>query len=326
MVRNPGAGGRTHGSSLMHRVRRRPLANPAWPPERCVDLGQKGAMLAALFNRSSSSWIVPLAGIGFAVLLLVAALFSNQQRLGLELRGQLADREGFVVSSMLQRQLASGAGTNRTDPLLAIVETSAQADLPGVRGVHLLRADGAFITTVLGRDAPVPPTSEAMAAISAGGVVSRFLPPADDRPPILEIISPIRRDDGEDLLGLVVFELDGTGLAEEYRRLDAKLWNQARWTLAAAGSSMTLILALAFWRLTTANRLLADRSRQLLQANHDLAMAAKTSAVGAVAAHLVHGLKNPLAALQSFLAARPVGDVDSNADWSDATLSARRMK
>jgi signal transduction histidine kinase len=64
-----------------------------------------------------------------------------------------------------------------------------------------------------------------------------------------------------------------------------------------------------------------------LRANQELALAAKTSALGAVAAHLIHGLKNPLAGLQNFVAARgALPDSSEAADWDQAVASTRRMQ
>jgi signal transduction histidine kinase len=65
-------------------------------------------------------------------------------------------------------------------------------------------------------------------------------------------------------------------------------------------------------------------NRRLQRANHELTLAAKTSAVGAVASHLIHGLKNPLAGLQQFVSGG--SDGASGVDWTDAAATARRMK
>jgi signal transduction histidine kinase len=62
----------------------------------------------------------------------------------------------------------------------------------------------------------------------------------------------------------------------------------------------------------------------LLRANHELTLAAKTSALGAVTAHLLHELKNPLFGLQSFVSVRSVQDEDDT-DWLTVAQSTQRM-
>jgi signal transduction histidine kinase len=55
-----------------------------------------------------------------------------------------------------------------------------------------------------------------------------------------------------------------------------------------------------------------------------LALAARTNAVGAVASHLIHGLKNPLATLQLLVEQnRALG---GQSDWQDAAASTQRMQ
>jgi signal transduction histidine kinase len=72
---------------------------------------------------------------------------------------------------------------------------------------------------------------------------------------------------------------------------------------------------------------LGERTRHLLKANQELAMSAKTSALGAVTSHLIHGLKSPLAGLQNFMASRDLGGADpAEAEWREAAMSTRRME
>jgi signal transduction histidine kinase len=56
-------------------------------------------------------------------------------------------------------------------------------------------------------------------------------------------------------------------------------------------------------------------------------MVAKTSAIGAVTAHLIHGLRNPLSGLQSFVAKRNARDPErSDTEWQAAISTAQRMQ
>jgi signal transduction histidine kinase len=86
---------------------------------------------------------------------------------------------------------------------------------------------------------------------------------------------------------------------------------------------LTIILVWAYRRLRRAQEQLADRTGRLLRANHELSLAAKTSALGSVTAHLIHGLSNPLANLQQLVTAHngsPPSEIETVA------VATRRMR
>jgi signal transduction histidine kinase len=88
---------------------------------------------------------------------------------------------------------------------------------------------------------------------------------------------------------------------------------------------LAVAITIAFSRLARANQVLFDRSERLVRANRELMVATKTGAMGAVASHLVHGLRNPLAGLQGFLAS--LGDQPVAADdRAEALVTLRRMR
>ncbi|HKI70489.1 MAG TPA: sensor histidine kinase, partial [Verrucomicrobiae bacterium] len=75
------------------------------------------------------------------------------------------------------------------------------------------------------------------------------------------------------------------------------------------------------------NRQLTQRNERLSRANEELALAARASALGSVSAHLMHGLKNPLASLSEFVRHRVSASSESAEDeWQDALTAARRMQ
>jgi signal transduction histidine kinase len=90
---------------------------------------------------------------------------------------------------------------------------------------------------------------------------------------------------------------------------------------------VVLALGLAFHRLQAVNRQLVERSASLLRANEELALAAKTSAVGAVTSHLIHGLSSPLTGLQNLVAQRSGADrATSDTDWQHAIALTQQMQ
>jgi two-component system C4-dicarboxylate transport sensor histidine kinase DctB len=130
------------------------------------------------------------------------------------------------------------------------------------------------------------------------------------------------------LAGLAQFLVEGSSIAAEYTRLDRHLATQAAVTFAAGGAILVVVLGWAFRRLRRAHALVAERTESLIKANQELALAAKTSALGAVAAHLIHGLSNPLAGLQNFVSAHGSSHTngDGEADWQQAVASTCRMQ
>jgi signal transduction histidine kinase len=83
----------------------------------------------------------------------------------------------------------------------------------------------------------------------------------------------------------------------------------------------------AFRQVERLNRELAQRNERLARANQELALAARASALGAVSAHLMHGLRNPLASLSQFVRGQGNGIARQKDEGvQDALTAARRMQ
>ena len=151
-----------------------------------------------------------------------------------------ADGSGLrQLARELDRNISSPRWEANSRGLLAIVETSTQADLPGVIEVHILRPDGAPMTTVLGTGTPPTPDEESLADLARGNTRSTYTPRSGAAPPRLQVVTPLRNEARDDLLGVVVFVLDATGLEGEYARLDAKVTRQALLAFAMSRSLWT---------------------------------------------------------------------------------------
>jgi signal transduction histidine kinase len=280
--------------------------------------------------------------LALAVLAAVVGLTTLQVRHNI--REQIAGRDGEVLYSVAlmyyTQDVEEGLAGPITDPgsQLTIVLRSAQ--LRGVLGVRLFDPEGRFVESF-----PPNVTERALAAGQLPRLkdlrpVSRYRPavsmaelfyaePGESgtgATAILEVNVPLHVEGGP-LAGIAQFLLEGQSIAAEYARLDRQLARQAGVALAAGGAILSAALAAAFWRLRAAHRLVAERTANLARANQELALAAKTSALGAVTAHLIHGLKNPLAGLQQYVAARGAGPEGGlEGDWQQALASTRRMQ
>lgn len=147
------------------------------------------------------------------------------------------------------------------------------------------------------------------------------------RGPHLEVLIPIHAPGKNELLGVAQFFLGGQSMANEFADLARTLTYQSLVAFCTVGTIQSVLLVIAFRQLEGFNRLLAERSRKLAVANRELLLAAKTAAIGAVSAHLIHGLKNPLSGLQSFVAdfsATP--GKDRAEDWESVVVTTRRMQ
>jgi signal transduction histidine kinase len=139
--------------------------------------------------------------------------------------------------------------------------------------------------------------------------------------PLIRALVPLQENEG--FAGVAEFMLDGSKVSEALGKLDRDLERYAILIFLAGGGLTAASLGWAFRRLQQTNRSLVERTESLLRANHELTLSAKTSAIGAITAHLIHDLKSPLFGLQSFVASRAAGD---DQDWAVAIDSAARMQ
>ncbi len=280
-------------------------------------------------------------GLALAVLAGVVALSTLQVRHGI--REQIAGRDGEALHAVALQRYAEDVEEGLAGPItnpgeqLGIVLKSAQ--LRGVLGVRLFDAGGRFVESF-----PPYVTEQGLTAEQARHLrtlrpLNRFHPriemaglfyPDESAPtgsiPLLEVLVPLHGDD-QTLAGIAQFLVEGHSIAAEYARLDRDLALQASTAFAAGGGILTAALLWAFRRLQRAQQLLAERSKDLLRANQELALAAKSSALGAITAHLIHGLKNPLAGLQNFVTSRGAEPrAGEGTDWEQAVASTRRMQ
>lgn len=293
---------------------------------------------------------VPVVVIVLTVGIFGVAISLISEHLRSTIREQIVRRDSEVLNAAaLVQQYAEDSqddagllAEHPMDQLSVVLKTSR---LKGVRGVRLFDANGRFIT------ADPPNVSEALLnqddlsqlrktlqPIShyhpAGRLADYFWLTPDARSenersiPLLEAIVPIRSRDQTRLLGVAQFILDGQHIrAELAQTVDRYLFRHATLVFLFGGFVIAAALSWAFHRLQRTNRLLAERTASLLRANHELTLAAKTSAVGAVSAHLIHGLKNPLFGLQNFVSNRSQGkSTGTDTEWRNAVATTQRMQ
>jgi signal transduction histidine kinase len=280
-----------------------------------------------------------------AVLAATITLTARQVRSGI--RDQIARRDAEVlhaVAVMLvdrggAEAVLAGSVSEPANQLLVVLEASR---LRGVLGARLFDTEGRFVEAFPPnvREAALPPENlprlrrlQPVARFHAAVAERDVFYPDANAPAmgrdlrVLEVQVPLHASSDGRLLGIAQFLLEGHSLAAEFDELDRHLSYQAVTAFLVASGILAVTIGWAFRRLERANALLAARSADLLQANEELALAARVTALGAVTSHLIHGLKNPLAGLQNFVAAAaPPEGAEAAADWQQAAASTRRMQ
>jgi signal transduction histidine kinase len=263
------------------------------------------------------------------------------------LHEQVLRREAEALTEVASLQLANeaealaklGLADAPGELLNAVLKTSK---LRGVFAVRVFDAEKHFSGAVPAPWSDAPPTDEEWAQLVAGKPLARLHPresaadivglaPAtntkrsDD---LLETWLPLKPVDSTALAGAAQLWTDGHAVALEFDALDRRLALQAALAWAAGAVMIAVLLSWAFRRLAHANRELRLRTDDLLRANRELALAAKTSALGTVAAHLMHELKNPVAGLEQFMANQiePRGHGDSGGELAAASELTHRLR
>jgi len=288
-------------------------------------------------------WV--LIGVTLVILAATILLASLQLRAGI--REQIAGRNGEVLHAVALWQMETDAQEIElvgpmTDPanLLSVVLKTSK--LKFVVAARLFDARGEFVGAFPINVQETALDPRCLPTLAQLRPVTRFFPAlplarlflpegaakADDRTmPLLEVNVPLHTRADNRLNGIAQFSIEGSDIAAEFAHLDRRLAIQGLIAFFVGGGTLVVVIAWAFRRLRQAHDLLGERTNSLLRANQELALAAKTSAVGAITSHLIHGLKNPLAGLQSFMSGLlPSESQSPETDWQQAVAATHRMQ
>jgi signal transduction histidine kinase len=302
--------------------------------------------MAELIRQIQGSKFAPSLVLVLALGILGASVFLGTDRLRRNVRAQMVNRDGEILHAVaLAQQLAGDARTDLDRRLQDPAQQLALAlDLSRLKedvlAVRLYDAEGRFVTAFPPYVAESSLDANTLLELKNLHARSRYFAAArlsdwvlsgdpagagTATTPVLEVNIPIQARNAKPLLAAAQLVLDARHLEASLAKLDWELWRQALAAYLAGALLLSAAFLWAYRSLQKSQGLLQERSARLLRANLELTLAAKTGALGAVAAHLVHGLCNPLASLQSILAARNDGGA-ANADWEDAAAATRRMQ
>ncbi|MDQ8181860.1 HAMP domain-containing sensor histidine kinase [Pelagicoccus sp. SDUM812005] len=263
-----------------------------------------------------------------------------------DIRSQLLDVDSHVLNLLVRNEIAQ---VERDANLVFEFESIGEIELWGAL-LETASVDGVFAVQLFDVRGELAQSSsnslierrvpdEVMEKVSEGQVSSEFSPEvwlsdfievdfvSDRLVAVSDIYLPLRSADGALPLGTARYLMDGSALAKQFVVLDERLRRQALVAIGLGGLAIFVLFWLAWKRLSEANARVLRHATRLKRANAELAMLARTSAVGSVTAHLIHGIKNPLAGLRQVVRARSSGDASlDEEEWRGASEAAERMQ
>jgi len=234
-------------------------------------------------------------------------------------RGQLQtvfiDQYGEILQPLAATQLADTRETllllgSEASELISLVLSDVQMD--NLIDVSLFDEDGFLISDDIDDSLTITVAPVDLARALQGEPSTRYHAEAigEDLFPnseaesmplgiaLVEVIVPLRDDDNERTLAMARYLFDGAETTNDLKEMDRQLVKISGSLLATALVCLTGLFAWAYRQSERSRRLIEDSHQRLVELNHQLAFADKSSAVGSLSAHLIHGLKNPLAALK----------------------------
>lgn len=250
------------------------------------------------------------------------------------LREQVLRREATAIDAVarLQRDLGTASYRDLGIEPSAIEIFDAlldSAQLEGVVALQLYNAEGqgerelpftAFVKQ-LGQakrvETPKAILHEAGADFRGAGDALTGVPG-----PWLEVIVPLFKPGSDESRSWARYWIDGRSVVAEWAEIDRQLWRVGGWSGGVGAVTLVWVLGWAFSRLQR-------QAEDLARANKELLLHAKTAAIGAISSHLIHGLKNPLAGLEGFMAEEQNGGNEgerSGEAWREAAETTRRVR
>ena len=282
---------------------------------------------------------------GVTVILLIAIFAITVVLFRADLRGdihqKIFERDAAVLYMVAQAQLREAEadpGNHAFVPEMLL--SSLLRAVTGMRGVAIYDAEGNVLQSSPTSLVQTELAPDDFARLLGGEHISRYdaefpvdryfaderTVPEPQRQPILEILLPMRAAGTGQTVGFIKYFNDAQPLTAELHAIDWRMNRQTMQTLALGSALIVLVLAGAYAGLSRAQQIIAERNERLTRANFELTLAAKTSALGVITSHLIHGLQGPVAGLRAVVADRAADGGTGPADWQSAADYTERMQ
>lgn len=292
-----------------------------------------------LAERRPATIALLLGGVTGAVFIGLVLRYDYELRASIHKK--MVERDAVVLNTVAQQEIETGAfDSTGADPTRLLSALLPAARREGVLALAIFDADGIVLEKVPASQLLVELPSEDFFYLQAGRPLTRYWPAfslADvlsggpkEPTPVLEILLPLRlkksataQSEPGKFIGFVRYHLDARALAAELATLDAGVRRQTFTTLSVGLATMGLVVSAAYLMLGRAQRTIAERTVRLQRANFELTLAAKTSALGQITSHLVHGLQGSVAGLRAAVSVR---DSVSTHDWEAVAGYTEQMQ
>jgi len=292
-----------------------------------------------LSERRPATIALILGGVMSAVFIGLVLRYDHDLRA--VIHEKMIQRDAVVLASVAQQEVETATfepAGSAPGPWLAALLPSAHRH--GLLAMAVFDDDGILLEKIPSNQILVELPTDDFIRLQDGQPLTRYWPAFSlgtilaegpkEPTPVLEIVLPLRRKSSggsstgaDSLIGFVRYHLDARALATELGTLDTGVRRQTTATLTAGLAALGLLVGAAYALLARAQRMIAERSARLQRANLELTLAAKTSALGQLTSHLVHGLQGSVAGLRSLMAAR---ESATEADWALASGYADQMQ
>jgi signal transduction histidine kinase len=275
-----------------------------------------------------------------SILATVVIMFRAELRR--DVRDKIVQRYAAVLYPMAEAQLREAEinPSNRafvTEMLLPVVLKSGEQE--GMLGVVIFDVEGNMLQSQPTNLLVNGLAPDDYARLVGGQPVTRYHPefaldryfsgvtgdPANRITQVLEVLLPLRAGQTGEAVGFVQYFINAERLTQELNDIDSRVNRQSIGTLAIGSTLIAIVLIFAYRGLARAQRTIAERNERLTRANFELTLAAKTSALGVITSHLIHGLQGPVAGLRAMMADRAIDDTTAP-DWQSAATYTERMQ
>ena len=282
-----------------------------------------------------------IASLLLAIFAAAVTLF--QAELRKEVHQTIVDRYAAVLYPMAEAQLREAESDPTNGPFAPdMLLSSVLKQQEGMLAVVIYDGEGNTLQAL--------PTSLLLAELSptdyprllSGEHITRYTPnfpldryfagiggaPDTRLMPVLEVVLPLHGGDHRStpIAGFVQYYIDARRLAQELAAIDSRMNRQTAETLGIGATLIAIVLIAAYRGLARAQRMIAERNERLTRANFELTLAAKTSALGVITSHLIHGLQGPVAGLRAVVGERAADGTRGITDWESAANYTERMQ
>jgi signal transduction histidine kinase len=281
--------------------------------------------------------LVATVGVGVVLAAIFTALLVQfRAELHEEIRRTIVGRDAAVLHSVARQQVSATMARSgiapRTEDLLTAVLPSAQQE--GMLAVAVYDAQGGLVRALPAALLFAEIAAADYVALLSGGPISRYhrsfpldryfagVNPASATAPVLEVLLPLEGGVDGARLGYAQYYIDARALGRELDAIERRLRRQTTATLLGGMLLITLVLTGSYLGLRRGERLVAERNVRLARAHFELTLATKTSALGELTSHLIHGLQGPVAGLRAAVTrGTPAGT-----DWQTAAGYTEQMQ